>query len=561
MKRTIFTSTLTALLITALSIPGTSSNRFYAHAQEVGADAAPGDLDTSFGDGGKVTINLPGRSVYCAALAMQTDGKIIVVGNASSPEDIVVGRLNTDGLADTTFGNDGFVITDFSNSADSAYAVALQTDGRIVIAGGSYKGSAISEDFALARYNVDGSLDTSFGNGGKVTTDFSGAGDVAFNVVIQTDGKIVAGGSANNPNSHSSDFALARYNANGSLDSSFGSGGKVVTDFFGRFDAITSLAIQPDGKIIGAGYTMKSTAADSIDFALARYDAGGSLDPGFGISGKTTTDFFGFTDNIEAVRLGKNGAIIVAGECFSGHGNDFDNFALARYKANGTLDESFGTDGKVFTDFAGHQDGAFALAIQSDDKIIAAGLSIVGDPSAGNDFALARYTPNGSLDNSFGNAGKVTTDFFGKGDDAYAIALQPDGHLVLAGDAFQPGLPSASAIGIAVARYKVGDIATPGFSLGFEQSPVAGERGTTVKVHVLINRTGGFTGNVTVTPPDTSGLGIKVKPPVDIPTTEDLVTFKLKLKGDASPGPHQLTFIARDDSGRTVSATLTIVIQ
>src|SRR5262249_38720787 len=159
-----------------------------------------------------------------------------------------------------------------------------------------------------------------------------------------------------------------------------------------------------------------------------------------------------------------------------------------------------------------------------------------------------------------GAAGKASTDFFGNGDEANGIALQPDGHLIVAGIAFQQ-LTSGNAWGIAVARYKVGEITTPGFSLGFDQSSVAGELGTTVKVHGLTNRTGGFTASGTATPPDTAVLGIKVKPPVDIPTTEDLITFKLKLKGAASPGPHQLTFTARDDSGRSATATLTLLIQ
>jgi uncharacterized delta-60 repeat protein len=554
MKRKTITSTLTALLITALLIPGNLSSRSSAHAQDVEAQAVGGDLDAGFGNGGKATISLPGKSIFNTAAAMQADGKIVVVGYTQDSDGFVVARLNTDGSLDTSFGDNGRVITVIFGRQDSANAIALQADGKIVVAGGAWKGGTFtSQDFALARYNADGSLDTNFGSGGKVTTDFFGTGDQAWTVAVQTDGKIIVGGIATKPGNNSGDFALAQYNTNGSLDTSFGADGKVVTDF-GQGDSLSGIAIQPDGKIVGAGFTGTSSP-NSFDFALARYNADGTLDSSFGTGGKTTTDFFGFNDDALAVKLARNGTIVVGGECLTGGGSNFDNFALARYKSNGTLDTGFGAGGKVTTDFDGHIDAANTLAIQSDDKIIAGGYAAIGS-AANRDFALARYNLDGSLDTSFGAGGKVTTDFSGRSDEASTLILQSDDQIVLAGTSYLPA-PSAFAL----ARYTAGAIVAPGFSLGFEQSPVTGERGTTVKVHVLINRTGGFSGNVTVTPPDAAGLKIKVKPPFDIPTTEDSVTFKLKIKGGATPGSHQLTFTARDDAGHTASADLTLMIQ
>src|ERR1051325_5815635 len=173
------TSTSAALLIAVLLIPVDLSNRLSAHAQEVEAQAAPGDLDTSFGNGGKVTIGLPGKQLNNTAVAMQADGKIIVVGYTSPSGDFVVARVNTDGSLAPSFGSGAAVTTDFG-SQDAANAVVIQADGKIVVTGS--KGTAINQDFALARYNPDGSLDASFGNAGKVTTDFFGASDQAWTV-------------------------------------------------------------------------------------------------------------------------------------------------------------------------------------------------------------------------------------------------------------------------------------------------------------------------------------------------------------------------------------------
>src|SRR5947209_5776224 len=271
------------------------------------------------------------------------------------------------GDLDATFGTGGRVLTDFGGGA-GARALALQADGRIVVAGLSRVG--VGDDFALARYNPNGSLDSSFGSGGRVLTDF-GLDDEARAVVLQADGKIVvAGGSGG------AFFALARYNADGTLDPSFGSEGRVCTNVGGR-DGARALALQSDGKIVVAGFS----DVVGFGFALARYNPDGSLDPSFGSGGRVLT---GGVALARGLALQSDGKIVVAGFSDAGGGQDF---ALARYNPDGTLDLTFGTGGKVTTDFGGFDD-AFALALPTDGKIVVAG-------SDGSDFALARYETRG----------------------------------------------------------------------------------------------------------------------------------------------------------------------
>jgi uncharacterized delta-60 repeat protein len=178
------------------------------------------------------------------------------------------------------------------------------------------------------------------------------------------------------------DFALARYTSNGTLDATFGAGGTVTTDFAGGGDIGRSVAVQSDGKIVAAG---RAVISGNSDFALARYTSNGTLDAGFGTGGTVTTDFAGSVDQAFSVALQKNGNIVAAGLALINGNSDF---ALARYTSNGTLDASFGTGGTVTTDFAGSGDQAFSVAVQRDGKIVAAGQAVV---NGGLDFALARY--------------------------------------------------------------------------------------------------------------------------------------------------------------------------
>src|SRR5262249_46861010 len=263
--------------------------------------------------------------------------------------------------------------------------------------------------FALVRYNADGSLDTTFGTGGKVVT--ASLGD-AFALSIRSDGKlVVAGGRTQSP----STFVLARYNSDGSLDTTFGSGGTVVrTDFSGLYAA---LVLQPDGKIVVAG--------GNGDFVLARYNDDGSLDTTFGSGGTLTTDFSGRDDEPYALAIQSDGKIVAAGRTTTTSGTVLSDFALARYNSDGSLDMTFATGGKVTTTFPSpFPGGAYALALQPDGKIVAAGGGFLVESG----IRLARYNSDGSLDITFGVGGKV-----GLYDpDAKAVALQPDGKIVVA---------------------------------------------------------------------------------------------------------------------------------
>src|SRR5215469_7007501 len=375
----------------------------------------------------------------------------------------------TPGTLDSTFGTGGKVTTDFGGTGAAARTVAVQADGKILTAGvAGFNGVA---NFALARYNSNGTLDASFGTGGIVTTafDFPGNFDRVFTVIRQPDGKFVAVGST--VSNLFADFALARFNADGTLDGSFGTGG-IVTTGFGVSAEATSAVVQADGKIVAAGY---ANLDGGESFALARYNSNGTLDTTFGTGGKVGTAFdSGSVSYTQAfsVAVQPDGRIVAAGyteigAClFNGLEQPCFDFALARYNSNGTLDASFGTSGKVTTDFGGPNDQAESVAVQPDGKIVVAGAA--GQYiNRGFDFALARYNSNGTLDTSFGTSGKVTTDFAGTNDvpsEPAAIALQSDGKIVVVGRTRVGQTPDGDVYDFALARYNSNG--TPDTSFG-----------------------------------------------------------------------------------------------
>lgn len=401
-------------------------------ASPLAAAAQSGTLDARFGLFGRVITDFGGASDAAAAVAVQPDGRIVAVGwtTATGSADFALARYHADGTLDASFGRGGKVTTAFAaGSSDMALAVALQPDGKIIAAGQTSNGNS---DFALARYNVDGTLDASFGANGTVTTDVLAlSSDAAFAVVVQADGKIVAAGQADVDGGF--DFALARYNRDGTLDAAFGVGGKVLTPFddepsgqdFSVAQAF-AVALQPDGKIVAAG---QAFIESSFDFALARFNTDGTRDVDFGTRGRATTNFAGGHDRARAVAIQPDGRIVAVGGGATSTGFDF---ALARYDGNGSLDPTFGGSGKVTTDFAGPSDFAFSAVAQPDGKIVAAGQSLIAGSSV---FALARYTSTGTLDATFGFGGRMVTNFPGTNEVALSVALQRDGKVVAAGRA------------------------------------------------------------------------------------------------------------------------------
>ena len=379
-----------------------------------------GDLDPSFGTGGIVTTSGSGAS----SVAIQSDGKIIVSGGGDNG-GFTLARFNANGSLDTTFDRDGKLTTDFGLIVGGAFSVAIQSDGKIVAAGGN-------NDFALARYNTNGSLDTSFDGDGKLTTDFGTPTDRAFSVAVQSDGKIVAVGQSE------SGFAVARYNKNGSLDTSFNGTGMLTTTFNSSSDVAASVAIQSDGKIVVAGTTFH--AGTGYDFALARFNSDGSLDTMFGDDGKQIANIPGGFAN--SVVIQSDEKIVVAGSAIGGGSSAF---GVARFESDGSLDNSFDNDGTLTTDFSDVDDRGLSVALQQNGKIVVAGWA-----ADGIDFALARYNENGSLDSTFDGDGTLTMDFGSQLDRAFGVAVQNDGRIVVAGSG------NGTIGNISVARY-IGD--------------------------------------------------------------------------------------------------------
>src|SRR5881227_1639044 len=418
------------------------------------ARAAAGDLDPTFGIGGMVTTDLNHSTDIANAVALQADGKLVVVGQAYkqndfSDEDFVVTRYNPDGTLDTTFGSGGRVRTDFPGLAAVPSAVVIQPDGRIVVAGGAFPLFTFLGNFELVRYNPNGSLDRSFGNGGIVTTTFP-EGSYAFDVALQPDGKIIAAGTVfvdfipGEPSN--TDFALARYNPDGTPDATFGNGGQVSTDFVGLEDDAFSVLIQPDGKIVAVGSA--DSPATYYDFAAVRYLSNGTIDTTFGVAGKVSTDFGDQNfDRARSAVLQPNGSIVAAGFAISQNGG-VQNFAVARYTSSGIVDTTFSGDGKTQIDFGDCCQSDNKVLLQSDGKIVTVGYANTEDSDS--DFLLARLNPRGSLDASFGVGGKVRTSFGDLNGGANGAALQSDGKIVAVG--FQATFSNQWA-NLALARY------------------------------------------------------------------------------------------------------------
>ena len=425
--------------------------RFATHCRAIGAtaliftlfasmqmaQATGGDLDPTFGTGGTLMTDINRSTDLAQAVALQADGKLVVVGqtyknNDYSTEDFAVARYNTDGTLDTTFGRGGKVRTDFPGLAAVPSSVVIQSDGKIVVAGGAFPLFTFAGDFKVVRYNPNGSLDTSFGNGGIVTTTFP-EGSYAFDVALQPDGKIIAAGTVFvnfiPGESSNTDFALARYNPDGTPDATFGNGGQVSTDFVGLEDDAFSILIQPDGKIVAVGSA--NDPATFYDFAAARYLSNGTIDTTFGVAGKVRTDFGDQNfDRARSAALQTDGRIVAAGFAISQNGG-VQNFAVARYTSSGVLDTTFSRDGKTQIDFGNCCQSATKVLLQSDGKIITVGGS--NGESAEDDFLLARLNPRGSLDNTFGVGGQVRTSFGDLNGGANGAALQSDGKIVAVG--------------------------------------------------------------------------------------------------------------------------------
>jgi uncharacterized delta-60 repeat protein len=412
-----------------------------------------GALDPTFGTGGKADFDITNAS------ALEPDGKIVL-----ARDTFALARFRVNGTLDTDFGVGGSTEAPPFNNL-TPYAVATQPDSKIVVIGQAY-GAPGGDSDVVARYTADGALDPTFGSEGYVSTVI-GIGSVAYAVAIQPDGKIiVAGGCGVADDSSKSLFALARYNPDGSLDASFGTGGIVTTDVSNGTALAKGLAVQPDGKIVVVGLTdAVSTGSTAI---LVRYLPNGSLDPSFGTGGKAIPSLPGFSYGAaRAVALQPDGRI-VAGGVYLNDSSQFSDIVMFRYRPDGTPDPLFGSGGHVTVDL-GSYDYIYCLALQPDGRIVAAGAG--GDPRGEH---VIRLNTDGSRDQSFGTNGTVYPVLPATG--SYNMVLvQPDGKIVATGtDNLARLLPGGSIVvspATAVTTSEAGGSAQ--FSVVLSQVPTA----------------------------------------------------------------------------------------
>lgn len=385
----------------------------------------PAGLDASFGSGGFSTAG-PGGAIK--AIALQADGRIVAaIGNA-------LVRYHADGLLDTSFGSAGTAAGVLGPDGNNEiFDIAVQPDGRIVAAGKarSSGASSLGDDFAAARYNADGSRDAGFNGGQPVQVDWIGAPDRATRVLLQPDGRIVLAGFATTvytPATDDTGFAVARLNADGTLDGGFGNGGRAVAEI-GQLDFGYAAALQPDGKIVVAGRVSYSRG-DESDVGVARFNADGTLDTGFGSQGTRTFDLSANWDEASAMLVQPDGRLLLA-VAYSDVGNFA--FGLLRLTPAGERDAGFGTDGFAWRHIGSGNDSPSALALQPDGRIVVAGHAV--NTATSFDVALARFGSEGTPDSSFGIGGAHVFDLFNGSDGASDLVLQPDGRIVAAGSA------------------------------------------------------------------------------------------------------------------------------
>jgi uncharacterized delta-60 repeat protein len=365
--------------------------------------AHAGDLDKSFSGNGKRAISF-GGSDSAQAVVVQPNGRIIVAGVGGSAMRFCVARLGAAGKLDTTFGPAGKRKIDFGGTLDQGvFGAARQPDGKLVLVGDS--------DFrvAVARLNTNGTLDSSFSGDGKTLFSW-GAISRATGVVVMPNGKLLLGGFSG---PEGGDMQVARLNANGALDTTFGTGGKVGIDFGGT-EFGQAIARQANGRILIAG---RSDVAGAV---VARLRANGALDPDFGTGGRVTLP--GGGGGARSLMVQADRKILVAGNAGTN-----DAMTVTRLNRSGSLDTAYGMNGTAIIDFAPLDDQAGGAVLQPDGKVV-----IAGSSQDSGDFAVARLNPDGSLDSGFGNGGKALVDF-GVAAFAFALALQPNGRIVVAG--------------------------------------------------------------------------------------------------------------------------------
>ena len=385
-----------------------------------GVKGQSGTPDPAFGSNGYILTPPPATGNILPAFArqclIQADGKMYMVLQANKTK---ITRRLSNGDVDASYGNNGYSVV----TSMSVTTAALQTDGKIVVAGATDGFS----DFMLARYNTDGTLDASFGNAGVMITDIGSPNDFLNAVIITAGGKIIAGGSTA-LNGHNQ-FVLAGYTAAGIPDVAFGNNGIVTTDFNNVYSSLSSLALQPDGKIVAAGVA----GTNNGDFALARYNADGSPDLSFNVTGQATSDF-GANDWARSVVISSDGKIYAGGQSLDISG--YPHFRIARYNIDGSPDFNYNSGlGSILAVFGTSYDFLTNIGLQDDGKIIASGRTNL-NPVNNDDIELIRINTDGTIDNTFGTRGDglVVADINSGNDDDNFLVIQQDGKIITGGD-------------------------------------------------------------------------------------------------------------------------------
>jgi len=388
-------------------------------AGAVTVSAAPGDLDTGFASGTGYVV--PGLNWKANGIAVQPDGKYVLVGEKDS--DFAVARLNADGTLDTTFGGgDGEVVTEVSAGGAEARSVAIDASQNIVVAGSAHD-NVSSYDTAVVRYDSSGSLDTTFGSDGVTISQISPGVDYAYDVKLQSDGKILLAGESEIATDLN--FSLLRYTNAGALDTTFGSNG-ISTVFFGGNSYGRSVVVDSQGRILVGGHAFIS---GDEDFAIARFDSSGTLDATFGSSGTVVTDL-GSYDRAIAVGVQSDGKIVLMGDTYNGNSNGYD-FAAVRYSSSGVVDSTFGTSGIAEKLHVGPgADIAYTGVLQDEGEILIAGTS--GDYFSSG-IGLVRYAASGVADTSFSEDGKTSVQIDNRVGRIRAMALDGNGYVLVAG--------------------------------------------------------------------------------------------------------------------------------
>lgn len=403
-------------------------------------------LDTSFGSGGSIATSVGSGNDLAQAVAVYPDGRIVAAGYGSNGvnNDFAVVRYLRNGTLDPTFGQGGVTLIPIGTSEDEAFACVIQPDGKLIAAGQTYDG--IRTSFAAVRLNVDGTLDTSFGTGGRVVITPSIGNSIVRSVAISASGGLVLAGVGSNGSNF--DIVLIGLKADGTLDNAFGTAGLVIKSVGSRNDQAYGVAVQTDGKIVVAGFYDTAVSTDTV---LLRFLADGTPDPAFGANG-VAIHALSSSDADEALSLAlaPDGRIVVAGCIRNGAPNDF---LVARFLTDGSLDTSFGGGGHAVVPFSSAPDLGLAVAVQPDGKIVAAGF---GNNGSNNDFAVTRLDQNGFPDETFAAGGKTLTMIGPRADVANAVAIAPDGTIVAAGRTV------STTADFGVVRYRAGVAAITG---------------------------------------------------------------------------------------------------